>query len=74
MRKIKVGIFSTLVVVGTAVTFTGCSLFGGTEPTAVSSTDESGRVTAVYGEPWINSMTYGMVKEDTEQDEKMTGI
>lgn len=71
MRGIKVGIISTLIVAGTAVTLTGCSLFGGVESaTTASSTDEAGKVTAVYGEPWINSVTYGMVKEDTEHDEK----
>ena len=45
-------------------------MFGGLESDTTSSTDEAGKVTAVYGEPWISSVTYGMVKEDTEHDEK----
>ena len=70
MRKFKVGIVSTLIVAGTALTLSGCSLFGGTDTASQSSTDESGRVTTVYGTPWINSITYGMVKDDTAHDEK----
>lgn len=70
MKKLKVGIISTLIVAGTALTLSGCSLFGGTDTTSQSSTDESGRVTTVYGTPWVNSITYGMVKDDTPHDEK----
>ncbi len=70
MKKFKVGIVSTLIVACTSFALTGCSLIGNPNPTEVSSTDGSGRVTNVYGKPWTNSITYGMVKDDTAHDEK----
>ncbi len=68
MKKFKVGVISTLIVACTGVALTGCSSLMKSSENVTTPTDESGRVTGSYGSPWVSSVVYGMVKDDTAHD------
>ena len=56
------------VLIGTSVTMTACS--GWTPFGREYFNETDGKATGSYGNPWLNSVTYGMVKDDTGHNSK----
>ena len=61
-------IIAAAALSGASVTMTACS--GWTPFGREYFNEADAKVTASYGTPWLNSVTYGMVRDDTEHNLK----